>query len=45
MTAMAVSEHRIHKLFRVSVILKGLHALIEIAGGVLFYLVVIDACS
>lgn len=36
---MEISEHRIHQVFRVSVILKGLHALIEIAGGLLFYFV------
>ena len=36
---MHVSEHRIHQIFRVSVILKGLHALVEIAGGVFFYVV------
>ena len=34
---MEFSENRIHQVFRVSVILKGLHALIEIAGGLLFY--------
>ncbi|WP_111429331.1 DUF2127 domain-containing protein [Rhodobacteraceae bacterium DSL-40] len=36
---MEFSENRIHQVFRVSVILKGLHALIEIAGGLLFYFV------
>ncbi|MFC2966964.1 DUF2127 domain-containing protein [Acidimangrovimonas pyrenivorans] len=34
---MQVSEHRVHQVFRVSVLLKGLHALIEIAGGLVFY--------
>ncbi|MCG6858051.1 MAG: DUF2127 domain-containing protein [Salaquimonas sp.] len=34
-----MTEHRIHQIFVVSVILKGLHALIECAGGILFYLV------
>ncbi len=34
-----ISEHRIHQIFRVSVILKGLHALTEIAGGLVFYMV------
>lgn len=34
-----ISEYRIHELFRISVILKGLHALIEIAGGIAFYLI------
>ena len=36
---MTNGEHRIHQAFRVSVILKGLHALSEIAGGLLFYAV------
>ncbi|MBI1220794.1 MAG: DUF2127 domain-containing protein [Rhodobacteraceae bacterium] len=36
---MQVTEHRIHQIFRISVTLKGLHALVEIAGGLLFYLV------
>lgn len=36
---MQVNEHRIHQIFRVSVIFKGLHALTEIAGGLVFYLV------
>jgi uncharacterized membrane protein len=36
---MQVSEHRIHQIFRVSVILKGLHALTEIGAGLVFYLV------
>jgi uncharacterized membrane protein len=35
--AMKVSEHRIHQIFRISIILKGLHALIEIVGGLMFY--------
>lgn len=35
---MPITEHRIHEIFRISVILKGLHALIEIAGGLAFYL-------
>ena len=35
---MQVNEHRIHQAFRVSVILKGLHALTEIVGGLVFYL-------
>lgn len=33
------NEARIHQVFRISVILKGLHALTEIAGGLLFYFV------
>lgn len=32
-------EHNIHRIFRFSVILKGLHALIEVAGGLALYLV------
>jgi uncharacterized membrane protein len=36
---MQVTEHRIHQVFRLSVLLKGLHALTEIAGGLLFYFV------
>lgn len=35
---MQVNERRIRQVFRVSVVLKGLHALIEIAGGLVFYL-------
>jgi uncharacterized membrane protein len=35
---MQVTEHRIHQVFRISVILKGLHALTEIVGGLVFYL-------
>ncbi|MBI1219886.1 MAG: DUF2127 domain-containing protein [Rhodobacteraceae bacterium] len=34
-----MNEHRIHQIFFVSLILKGLHALIECAGGALLYLV------
>jgi uncharacterized membrane protein len=33
-----VQERRIHQVFVVSVSLKGLHALIEIAGGIALYL-------
>lgn len=36
---MQVNEHGIHQVFRVSVILKGLHALTEIVGGLVFYLI------
>lgn len=36
---MQVTEHRIHQAFRISVILKGLHAITEIAGGLVFYLI------
>jgi uncharacterized membrane protein len=33
----AVEEKRIHQLFQISVALKGLHSLIEIAGGIALY--------
>ena len=33
-----IGTHRIHQVFRVSVILKGLHALTEIAGGIVLCL-------
>lgn len=36
---MPMDERRIRQVFRASIILKGLHALIEIAGGIVFYLV------
>ena len=36
---MKITEHRIHEIFRLSVILKGLHALLEIVGGFAFYLI------
>jgi uncharacterized membrane protein len=32
-----MNEHRIHQLFVVSIVLKGLHALIEIIGGIALY--------
>ncbi|MEO8244076.1 MAG: DUF2127 domain-containing protein [bacterium] len=35
---MMLGEHRIHQIFRLSIVLKGLHALIEIVGGLTFYL-------
>jgi uncharacterized membrane protein len=34
-----MKEHRIHQIFEVSVLLKGAHAMIECAGGVLLALV------
>ena len=34
-----MQERRIHQVFVVSVTLKGLHALVEIAGGLALYLV------
>jgi uncharacterized membrane protein len=37
-----MQEKRIHQLFVVSVTMKGLHALIEIAGGLALYLVSAD---
>src|SRR3954454_22415258 len=33
-----VFQHRLHQLFVVSVILKGLHALVELIGGIVLYL-------
>lgn len=36
---MPIPERRIHQIFRISVILKGLHALLEVAGGLAFYLI------
>jgi uncharacterized membrane protein len=37
-----MQERRIHQIFVVSVTLKGLHALLEIAGGIALYLVSTD---
>ncbi len=34
-----MNENRIHRVFEISVILKGLHALIECLGGIALYLV------
>ncbi|MGN6278983.1 MAG: hypothetical protein ACTHM8_09720 [Sphingomonas sp.] len=34
-----MNERRIHRLFQVSLILKGLHAAIECASGVLLYFI------
>lgn len=34
-----MDEHRIHQIFTISVILKGIHALIECIGGIALYLV------
>ena len=36
---MPITERRIHEIFEISIILKGLHALIEVAGGIAFYLI------
>ena len=36
---MPITERRIHEIFEVSILLKGLHALIEVAGGIAFYLI------
>ena len=33
-----IDERRIHQIFEISVILKGVHALIECAGGILLYM-------
>ena len=38
-----MDERRIHQLFVVSILLKGLHALIEIAGGIALYFFSTDA--
>ena len=38
-----MDERRIHQLFLVSILLKGLHALIEIAGGIALYFFSTDA--
>jgi uncharacterized membrane protein len=40
-----MQERRIHQIFVVSVTLKGLHALIEIAGGLALYLFSADAIA
>jgi uncharacterized membrane protein len=34
----AMLQHRLHELFVVSIVLKGLHALVELVGGVTLYL-------
>jgi uncharacterized membrane protein len=41
----AMQERRIHQIFVVSVSLKGLHALIEIAGGLALYFFSADAIA
>jgi uncharacterized membrane protein len=40
-----MQERRVHQIFVVSVTLKGLHALLEIAGGAALYLASADAIS
>jgi uncharacterized membrane protein len=40
-----MNEQRIHRIFEISVLLKGAHALIEIAGGVALYLVSTDTIA
>lgn len=40
-----MNEQRIHRIFEISVLLKGAHALIEIAGGVALYLVSTDTVA
>jgi uncharacterized membrane protein len=40
-----MNEQRIHRVFEISVLLKGAHALIEIAGGVALYLVSTDTVA
>ena len=39
MTVQGMDENRIHQIFTISVILKGIHALIECLGGIALYLV------
>ena len=34
----AMLQHRLHELFIVSIVLKGLHALVELVGGITLYL-------
>lgn len=38
-SAVIMNENRIHKIFEVGVVLKGLHALAECLGGIVLYLV------
>jgi uncharacterized membrane protein len=38
-----MNEHRIHQIFQISIILKGAHALIESAGGIVLYLISTDS--
>jgi uncharacterized membrane protein len=40
-----IQEKNIHRIFEISVILKGLHAVTEIVGGLALYLVSTDAIS
>ena len=40
-----MNENRIHQVFRVSVLLKGAHALIEVAGGVALALASTDTIA
>ena len=40
-----MNERNIHRIFQISVALKGLHALIEVAGGVALYLVSTDTIA
>ena len=37
-----MNERNIHRLFEISVLLKGAHAVIEIVGGIAFYLISTD---
>ena len=38
-------QHRLHELFIVSIVLKGLHALVELVGGIALYLFSTDAIA
>jgi len=40
-----IDEHRIHQIFKVSLWLKGAHALIECIGGILLYVVTTDTIA
>ncbi|WP_202327167.1 DUF2127 domain-containing protein [Mesorhizobium sp. 113-3-9] len=40
-----MDEHRIHQIFKVSLWLKGAHALIECIGGILLYVVTTDTIA
>lgn len=36
---MRIDENRIHRFFQLSIVLKGIHALIECVGGIVLYLI------
>ena len=41
----AMLQHRLHQLFIVSVVFKGLHALVELVGGIALYLFSTDVIA